>query len=280
MHYLGSLLNILDAKMEVPVPYGWFHILFFVSSILLGVTLYKRHPSASEQFVRRLLLGVSLLVISLELYKQINFSFHYDGESIRFDYQWYAFPFQFCSTPMYIGLLAALIRNRYAHECLCAYLGTYSFFAGLCVMVYPTTVFVDTIGINVQTMICHGSMITLGIYLLFSGYVKTELNTIRKALPVFLILVLIANIMNETAYQVGLLETETFNMFFISPYCSPELPVYSIVQKVVPFPWCVFIYILAFSVAGCLLLSIAAFFKGSYRHSTIKKDKFHRCIHC
>ena len=83
MHYLGSLLNILDTKMEVPVPYGWFHILFFVASILIGVTLCKRHPTASEQFIRWLLLGASLLVISLELYKQINFSLHYDGESIN-----------------------------------------------------------------------------------------------------------------------------------------------------------------------------------------------------
>lgn len=280
MHYLGSLLNILDTKMQVPVPYGWFHILFFMASILFGLVLYKRHPIADESFIRRLLFGVSVVVMMLEVYKQINFSFRYDGNAITFDYQWYAFPFQFCSTPMYIGLMASLAKMKRVHERLCAYLATYSLFAGLCVMIYPTTVFIDTVGINIQTMICHGSMITIGIYLLLSGYMSADLSTIRKAFPVFLTLVTIAMIMNEAAYQVGLLETETFNMFFISPHCPPELPVYSLVQTIVPFPLCVLIYIIAFTLAGCLLLSFFAFIKGIFHHSVPKKHRLHAFIHC
>ena len=98
MHILGSILNLLDSKMSVPALYGWFHTLCFIASILFGLMLYKRHPIASETFIRRLLLGVSVVVMMMEVYKQINFSFHYDGSTISFDYQWYAFPFQFCST--------------------------------------------------------------------------------------------------------------------------------------------------------------------------------------
>ena len=52
-------------------------------------------------------------------------------------------------------------------------------------------------------------------------------------------------------------EGETFNMFFISPYCEPSLPVYSIVQACVPYPWCLIIYILAFSLAAFLVLLAA-----------------------
>lgn len=261
MRLLGGILDILDCKMTAPVPYGGFHIFFFALSIFAGIILCKRFQNADEKFVRRMLFVVSLAVILLEAYKQINFSFQYDGESITFDYQWYAFPFQFCSTPMYIGMLAAIIKDKRIHESLCAYLGTYAFFAGLCVMFYPTTVFVDTIGINIQTMICHGSMITIGIYLLYSGYVKTGYKTVFKALPVFIILVTMAIVMNEIAYQTGLLETETFNMFFLSPYCAPELPVYSLIQGVIPFPWCALTYIIGFTLAGYALLHIFAFIK-------------------
>lgn len=258
MHFVGGLLNLLDSKMDVPVLYGGFHIFFFVASVVAGIFLCARFGNAGGAFVRRLLLGVSLLLIALEIYKQINYSFTYDGTAIRFDYQWYAFPFQFCSTPMYIGLLAALVSRERFHQRLCAYLGTYALFAGLCVMIYPATAFTRTIGINIQTMICHGSMITIGIYLLFSGYVKTAPRTILSALPVFLTLVTLASVMNEIAYRTGLLETETFNMFFLSPYCPPELPVYSLVQGVLPFPWCALVYVLGFSAAGCLLLILAA----------------------
>lgn len=261
MHFLGRLLALLNAKMDVPGMYGGFHIFFFAASILAGIMLCRRYPEPGTTFVHKLLLITSLVVVALEVYKQINFSFRYDGESITFDYQWYAFPFQFCSTPMYVGLLASVTRSRHLHECLCAYLGTYGFFAGLCVMFYPATVFVDTIGINIQTMVCHGAMVTIGIYLLFSGYVKTERNTIFKALPVFITLVAMAMMMNEAAHRTGLLESETFNMFFISPYCSPELPVYSLVQGIIPFPWCVLVYIAGFTAAGGLLLLLAGLMK-------------------
>lgn len=250
MEILGKLLQLLDADMAVPAMYGWFHIVFLTLSLLMGILLYRWHPTAQEHFLRRLLLVVFLVVMVLEVYKQINFSFRYDGTAIAFDYQWYAFPFQFCSTPMYVGVLAALIRNRRIHESLCAYLGTYGFFAGMAVMVYPSTVFTQTIGINIQTMICHGAMVSVGMYLLLCGYVKT----IRNAVPVFIVLVSAAAVMNELAYRSGLLEQETFNMFFISPYCDPELPVYSMVQTVVPFPLSLIIYVLGFTLAGHLLL--------------------------
>lgn len=261
MQYLGEILNLLNIKMNTPIPYGGFHLFFLITSFLAGVLLCRYHANAGEGFIRRLLFVTALTVIGLEIYKQINFSFRYDGKTILFDYQWYAFPFQFCSTPMYIGLLAALIKNERIHRSLCAYLGTYSLFAGLCVMFYPVSVFVDTIGINIQTMVCHGSMVSIGLYLLCSGYVKTELRTVLRAFPVFLTLVLVASLMNEAAYQTGLLETETFNMFFISPYCAPELPVYASVQRILPFPLSLLVYILAFTTASCLVLSVTAVMK-------------------
>lgn len=234
--------------------YGWFHLTFIVLSIAAGVVLCRVNKSGDEGFVRKLLLISAGMVILLEVYKQINFSFSYDGQRITFDYQWYSFPFQFCSTPMYVSLLAGIIHKGRFHDSLCAYLATYSVFAGLCVMIYPPQVFVDTIGINIQSMVCHGAMISVGIYLLYTGHVKTEHRTILKAIPVFVFCVCIAAVMNEIAKYSGLLESETFNMFFISPHCEPSLPVYSMVQTFVPYPWCAFIYVIAFSAAAYLIL--------------------------
>jgi len=256
LEFFRSILKIMDAEMVKPEMYGWFHILFFALSIIAGIALCIIRKSPDERFMRKLLLIVSLSVIILEVYKQINYSFSYDTPVIGFDYQWYAFPFQFCSTPMYIGLLAALIRKQPVHDALCAYLATFSLFAGLCVMFYPSSVFIGTIGINIQTMLCHGSMIAVGVYLLYTGYVKAEHKTILKAIPVFAICVVLAAVMNEIAYRSGLTASEDFNMFFISPYEAPSLPVYSLVQGVVPFPWCLFIYILTFSAAAYIILLI------------------------
>lgn len=253
MTFWENVLRILDLQMEAPVPYGWFHIVSLLVTVAATFALCrwgkKRNP-------RSVVLVTAVTVAVLEIYKQINFSFSYKN-GITFDYQWYAFPFQFCSTPMYVGLLGGLTKKGKLHAAANAYLATYAVFAGVCVMLYPTTVFVDTVGINIQTMVCHGSMIAVGIYLLYSGYVKAEHKTILKAAPVFIACVSVACILNEIAYRTGLLETENFDMFFISPYGTPSLPVYSLVQNVVPFPWCLVIYVAVFTFAAYLMLLIA-----------------------
>ena len=124
-------------------------------------------------------------------------------------------------------------------------------------MLYPVDIYIGTIGINIQTMICHGSMLTVGIYLLCTGYVKIRHETILKAIPVFGVALLVAVIMNEIAYGAGLLETDEFNMFFVSPHCEPSLPVYSSVQRAVAYPWCLFVYIAVFTFAAYVVLLLA-----------------------
>lgn len=257
LSFLQNLLRILDSRMETPQPYGWFHLMWFAISLIAAFVLCVWHrKGGDERRVRKVVFSVAVTVIVLEIYKMINFSFSYEN-GITFDFQWYAFPWQFCSTPMYVGFLTGIFRKGKVHESLCAYLATYAIFAGTAVMFYPTTVFIDVIGINIQTMICHGSMITVGIYLLYTEYVKLEHKTILKAMPVFAATLLIAVILNEIAYYSGLLETDNFNMFFVSRHCEPSLPVYSIVQGIVPYPWCLLLYIFGFTAAAYVMLLIA-----------------------
>lgn len=257
MKLLSDILEILNSKMNTPTSYGWFHWLFIILTVMATVFVCVICKHRTRRQVIAMVFGTAILVAILEIYKQINFTFTVEEDAITCDFQWYAFPWQFCSMPMYVGLLAGIIRKGKVHDALCTFLATYSIFAGVCVMVYPVSVFVDTIGINIQTMICHGSMIVIGVYLLYTGYVKMEYKTILKAVPVFVAGVVIAMILNEIAYISGLLETDTFNMFFISPHCEPSLPVYSLVQEVVPYPWCLILYIAAFSIAAYLMLLIS-----------------------
>ncbi len=257
MGFFQSILRLLDAKMEAPGLYGWFHLLFFALSIALAIVFYKLHKNGDPaKTAHRVIFGTAIVVTILEVYKQINYGFSYEN-GISFDYAWYAFPFQFCSTPMYIGLLAGIFRKGKLHDALAAYLATYAMFAGLCVMFYPGDVFVSTIGINIQTMICHGSMVTVGIYLLATGYVKLEHKTILKAIPVFAVCVGIAMVMNEIAFLTDLTKTDYFNMFYISGHCDPHLPVYSLVQPLLPYALEIVVYIAGFSLAAYLILLIA-----------------------
>ena len=267
MGVIADILTMLNAKMTRPELYGWFHIMWLVITIAATTVLCIRYRKNAEKFAPRIVLVVAVTVTLLEIYKQINYTFSVsDTGAICADFQWYAFPFQFCSMPMYVGLLTALFRKGKIHDALYAFLATYAVFAGVCVMLYPQDVFIETIGINIQTMICHGSMIVVGAYLLYSGYVKIEHRTLLKAVPVFAVAVALAAVMNEVAHLTDLLQTETFNMFFISPHCDPSLPVYSLVQQVVPFPWCLVIYIAAFTLAAYVILLLALLIKNLHRN--------------
>lgn len=243
--------------MPTPTLYGAFHVAWFVFFIIAAILLGVFHKKGSDKRVVWIVFGTAVVVTLLEIYKQINYTFTVGDTGIVADYQWYAFPWQFCSMPMYVGLLAGIIRKGKIHNALCSFLATYAIFAGACVMFYPGDVFVSEVGINIQTMVCHGSMITVGIYLLYTGHVKVEHKTILKALPVFAVAVAIACVMNDIAFKTGLLETEAFNMFYVSPHQPPHLPIYSLVQQAVPFPWSLIIYILGFTAASYVILLLA-----------------------
>lgn len=272
MELCAKILQIMNTQMETPAPYGLFHLLCLLVTAACAVWAVLRAKKDSAGRICSTLLITSLAVMALEVYKQINYTFG-DGSGTPV-FQWYAFPFQFCSTPMYVGLLAGLIRKGKVHDALCAYLATFGLFAGLAVMLYPVSVFVGTVGINFQTMICHGSMVVIGVYLVASGHVKLEHRTILKAVPVFAVMVAMAAGMNELAHLTGLLEEHTFNMFFISPYCEPSLPVYSLVQQVVPFPMSLVIYILGFTAAGYLMLLMAMVLGGKH---ILKRESIAKC---
>lgn len=249
-----AILRWMDTKMETPAAWGSFHLITWLLMLLSIAALCLLCRKCSRKQVCDLVLGVAVATLLLEVYKQINYTFDYESGVVEANYQWYAFPFQFCSTPMYIGLLAGIFRKGKFHDCLCAYLATYAMFAGLCVMIYPGDVFCTTAGINFQTMFWHASMVVVGVFLLASGHVKLEHKTILRALPVFVAMALVAIALNEIAYYTGLLEEHTFNMFYFSRHCDPHLPVYSLVQEALPYPVSLAIYVLGFSAAAYIIL--------------------------
>lgn len=228
--------------MPTPQPYGIFHICFVIMTVLVCFLLCRFFKNPSEKTVRKILLVYSLICIGLEVFKQVSFTFNVVDGVIKADYQWYAFPFQFCSTPMFVAFFAAIIPSKkFYHACI-AFLSTFGVIAGVLVMAMPNTVFIDTIGVNIQTMVHHGSQITIGLYLLLRADACKKASWTFGGVAVFLSAIAVALILNCTMIHV-IPEGETFNMFFISPYFETTLPVYSSIQPKVPYPVFLFLYV-------------------------------------
>ena len=262
MSFWQKVLKILDASMETPQPYGWFHLMWFAISILAAVVLCLLYKYGKLRNVRMVVLVTAIIVTVLEIYKQINFTFEYEN-GISGSYSWYALPWQFCSMPMYVGLIAGLTKGRVQRACY-AFLATYAVFAGVMVMFIPTSVFIETIGINIQTMVCHGSMLTIGAFLLYTGEAKAEHKTILRALPVFAIEALVAMAINWAAHNTSLMGDGMVNAFYFCPDCDPHLPVFSLVQPLLPGFLDVVVYIAGFTLASYLILLMAIGVKAAH----------------
>jgi hypothetical protein len=164
--------------------YGLFHIASLVAMVLVTILLCVLWKKGKIKDPRKVVRITAIIVLALEIYKQIVYSFSVTETGIVFDYLWYIFPWQFCSTPLYVGLLAGFSKGK-LHKYYSAYLATYALFAGLAVMLYPGDVFTHWSGICVQTMVCHGSMVVIAIFLYYTGHVKAEWKTLLYASPIF-----------------------------------------------------------------------------------------------
>ena len=112
--FLQSILRMTAWPMTPPVPYSAFHILLTVFGAGFAVSFARffgkkiRSMASPEPYFRHILFSCGVLLALMELYKQaflyvIEFHGHFD---------WWYFPFQLCSIPMYICLAAPLLHSE------------------------------------------------------------------------------------------------------------------------------------------------------------------------
>ena len=186
------------------------------------------------------------------------YGFSLEEGKFVWDYAWYAFPFQFCSSPMYILPIIAFAKNEKLRTGAIAYMMTFSLFAGLAVFCYPNDVFISTIGINFQTMIHHGSQILMGVFFAVRYREKLTPKFFFSGVAVFVAMVFIAMGLNIGVYKAfgafGI--DETFNMFYISPYFDCTLPVLNVVYGKLPYVGFVCVYFFGFILCALIVFSV------------------------
>lgn len=255
MEFLRGFFSILSAEMKEPTSYGWFHLMFV--AIMIGVTVFLciKFKNASDKSFRIIVAICWTIMFAFELYKQLEYSYNLTTPTITWDYQWYAFPYQLCSTPLYVLPIIFISKDSKWRDALIAYIATFSMFGGLATFIYPEQVFISTIGINIQTMVHHGLQIVLGIFFIVWARKKVNRWFYIKAIPVFAVLVTIAIIMNSGFMSLGI--DETFNMFYISPYFDCTLPILSMIYPKVNYLIFVALYIFGFTFIAFLIYIIA-----------------------
>lgn len=251
MNLIHDLFSKIDWEMTTPPSFGIFHFASVVLMVAIIVMIALFLKVNKEKTVKVVLIVCTTLMLSLEVMKQGLFT----HEASK--YQWYAFPFQFCSTPMYISLLSLIIKNPKIKNALYAFLAFFGLFGGLVVMIYPNDVYTSLVMINIQTMIHHSSQVIMGVTLILAKKVDFDLKTILKASLVFVTLVVIATGMNEFFHYV-IKQDATFNMFFISRHYKNHLPILSTIQEKTPFVVFYLTYVFGFMLAAFVVAKFCA----------------------
>lgn len=256
MKWYDKIAAFLHWEMEeAPGNYGWFHIMMLAVIISLTVIFCVYGKNCTDKTFRRIILYYWIYNIISELYVALIYSFELEGGVGVWDYEWYMFPFQFCSSPAYTLPFIAFLKDGRVRDAFISFTGTFSLFAGIAVMLYPNDVFVKCLGIDIQTMIHHGMQVVLGVFVMVHERRRLTHSFFFKGIPVFAGLVLIAMGLNIGVYhlfsELGM--DDTFNMYFISPYFDCTLPILSLIYPLIPYPAFLVMYILGFSLIAALM---------------------------
>jgi len=259
-----------DSFPPSAMPYSWFHFLFIGLTLITGYfairlgRLYRpsrENPNRSaktDQIVFRF--GIFLLCI--ELYKQI-----FLGQLFS-SYQWYVFPFQFCSVPIYVCLIAPWLKKTRFKEACYSFLGIYAFIAGIGVMALPNSVFISQISICLHTMIWHGGMISIGLFLLSNRRIGTEIRQWMDASIILLGFIVLSIGINFIVHYA--FPTQYLNAFFINPWLASPFPILGPILVAgqaaygLIWGWLMYLvaYIIAFFLGGFLVyLTSGLFFR-------------------
>lgn len=254
MNFFEKILYFLQKEMERPSSYGFYHFFCLFIMLLIIIILFKK-KNYTEKNLKIVLATYAIGAFILELLKQIVWSFNFDPSLnlVTWDYQWYAFPYQLCSTPIYICLICLFLKKGKLRDNLFAYLAFFTILGSLSTAIYPESCFVRTILINIHTMYLHLGSLIVSVYLIMSKEVELSKKSFFNGYLVFAITAVIALIMNITFYNLNIINGETFNMFYISPYFISSLTVFDVIQSHTPYLVFLFLYFFAILSGGYLI---------------------------
>lgn len=241
--------SVKTCTMPAPPFYGWFHILWLCVMVTVCVILCVFRGRISQRAVRITLIVWGSLLIASEVLKQLVCSFNPVDGKAEWKYAWWTFPYQFCSTPLYVALPAGILKKGKLKDALQSFLALFAIVGGLAAMFCPTGMFTDIVFINLHTMLWHTSMVSVSVLLLATHTVKLDFYSLLKGFIVYIILTAIAFILNIIwGRQTG------FNLFFISPYQEKSSAIYSVLRYAMPYPVFLIGYIAVFVLAPTLIL--------------------------
>lgn len=221
---MKKLLKHTAWPMAAPKPYSSFHICFTAAGITLAVFMaYWAFKKWKGPLFSRVIFLCGLFLTASEIWKQLFLYYIINQES----YDWWYFPFQLCSLPMYFCLLYPMVKSEQFKTVLCTFMQNFNLLGGVMALAEPSGLLHPYWFLTLHGLGWHILLIFIGLYIFFSKKADSSVIGYFKTLPLFFICCLIADFINRTAEPAG-----QADMFYISPYYpSAQIVFHDIAMK-------------------------------------------------
>lgn len=265
---MEKVILFFETTITTPQPWGAYHlccmgVLVACVALLVG---FGRKLRANPKAVRRMTAAAGVFLITIEILKQVFYGLHVGENGIYWDYPWWVFPLQMCSTPMYVCFALLFFREGRIQRALCSYLGTFGMFGGIVVMLLPSTVFTDLLFVDLHTMIWHILLVCLGVLQWCGGTAGQKAGDFIGCTILFALFAGIAAALDGALPQLA---EEGFNMFYLSPYIPVSMSEFvEWFWESVPYP----VYLLTY-LAGFTAVAAAIFFSARGIRAAARKSE-------
>lgn len=259
---ISGILNMTAWRMETPQLFGAFHIIASLLAAALAViaAVFFARRITDEKRVRKILMSTGWILVALEVYKQLFLFFVVNDGA----FDWWFFPFQLCSVPMYLCILLPLLYegNR---SVFMTFMGSYTFVSAVAALVYPADILRSYTVLTIHGFMWHGLLLFISLLIIFTGSMDTSIDGLRSTASLFSALCVIALVINAMAEPAmpairAAHPAVTHNwaaMFYLNPYHISPQPLVGTVQEAAGIPAGLILYaavvVIVSSIAGRLL---------------------------
>ena len=244
---LPGFLQKTAWPMTPPAPWSAFHVMVSLSGLLIAGFLtrffarhYKSH-ACLILWICGVLLGTGELYKQLFLYEIVNHG----------RYDWWYFPFQLCSIPMYLCLLPFLPGwKQYASVCT-SFLQDFGILGGIMALAVPPGLMHPYWTLTLHGFIWHFILIFIGLFCAISGTSDLCRRGFLRTLPLYFLCCLTALAINTAAGPASGAE-----MFYISPFRPSGQPFFHQISVTLGIFPGIMIYIAAMLLGAALVHSI------------------------
>lgn len=158
-----------------------------------------------------------ILMLLTEIWKQWCLTYQIGAGQ----YNWWYFPFQLCSIPMYVCLIISFTSSEKIHRVLLTFLMDYGLLAGIFTFFDTSGMHYTYAPLTVHSYTWHILLILLGVYAGYVNMAQASKTDFRTASVIYLFCCLVAALCNYTLRRCG-----NINMFYISPYYKMDQKVF------------------------------------------------------